>query len=84
MSFENWLSKQPMSPISPEACYAELAWQDGYSKALGIDPKEIEILFLWLKSLSYFEDFKEDSMASTILKSYAKEAKMSLEGLKHE
>lgn len=34
MTYEDWLTKQSMSPVSPEAYWAELAWLDGYKQGL--------------------------------------------------
>lgn len=44
MSYENWLSKQSISSVSPEAYYAEEAWKDGYGKGLSYNQdKEIPL-----------------------------------------
>lgn len=32
MDFSEWLEQQDLSPISPEACYAEQAWKAAYSE----------------------------------------------------
>lgn len=34
MTYEDWLSKQSISPVSPEAYWAELAWLEGYKQGL--------------------------------------------------